>query len=210
MVIGLLAIVWRGAAYVPVDVEWPAGRANAVLDDCQPSVLLSLERHPVPPSFQGRVVRIDGCHTERRHADEQAAAREVDLAQELLYIMYTSGTTGKPKGVMVEQGALVNRVRWLQATFPLEATDGVLQKCSYGFGVSEWEIFWPLCHGARLVLAKPGGHKDPLYLSQLIQDTVRALRKATQIRTTPVRIHPIGAGRAWHPCAPDLELPAPH
>jgi amino acid adenylation domain-containing protein len=84
------------------------------------------------------------------------------------YVIYTSGSTGVPKGVAVPHAGIVNRLAWMQDAFGLAASDRVLQKTPVSFDVSVWELFWPLLHGARLVLARPGGHRDPAYLSALI------------------------------------------
>jgi non-ribosomal peptide synthetase component F len=84
------------------------------------------------------------------------------------YMIYTSGSTGRPKGVPNTHAAICNRLDWMQRTYPLGATDSVLHKTPTGFDVSVWEIFWPLLAGARLVLARPGGQKDPAYLRDLI------------------------------------------
>jgi len=82
----------------------------------------------------------------------------------LVYAFFTSGTTGKPKGVMVENQGLVHRIHWFQERWPLQKGEGLVAKVAYTFGLSEWEIFWPLAAGASLVLAPPGGEKDPDYL----------------------------------------------
>src|SRR5690606_615837 len=84
------------------------------------------------------------------------------------YVIFTSGSTGRPKGVVVEHAAIVNRLRWMQAQYRLAADDVVVQKTPATFDVSVWEFFWPLQVGARLVLAAPGGHRDPRYLAELI------------------------------------------
>ena len=99
-----------------------------------------------------------------------AVAPAVDLKPEhLAYVIYTSGSTGTPKGAMVTHGAIVNRLRWMQDYYGLDGGDHVLQKTPIGFDVSVWELFWPLQCGAALVLARPGGHKDPAYLAELIE-----------------------------------------
>ncbi|MFW0890383.1 UNVERIFIED_CONTAM: AMP-binding protein, partial [Pseudomonas sp. JL1] len=65
-------------------------------------------------------------------------------AHDLAYVLYTSGSTGQPKGVMNEHGALMNRLHWMQEAFPIGPNDRVLQKTPYSFDVSVWEFFWPL------------------------------------------------------------------
>jgi acyl-coenzyme A synthetase/AMP-(fatty) acid ligase len=71
---------------------------------------------------------------------------------------------------MNEHRGVVNRLLWMQEQYPLTSTDVVLQKTPYSFDVSVWEFFWPLLAGARLVIAKPGGHKDPRYLIELVNE----------------------------------------
>ncbi|WP_448324117.1 amino acid adenylation domain-containing protein, partial [Streptomyces sp. DSM 41493] len=85
------------------------------------------------------------------------------------YVIYTSGSTGRPKGVVVPHEGVVNRLAWMQGEFGLGASDRVLQKTPFGFDVSVWEFFWPLVEGAVLVVARPGGHRDPAYLAGLVQ-----------------------------------------
>ncbi|HEU4872134.1 MAG TPA: amino acid adenylation domain-containing protein, partial [Pyrinomonadaceae bacterium] len=89
-------------------------------------------------------------------------------AENLAYIIYTSGSTGQPKGAMNTHRGIVNRLLWMQATYGLNEQDRVLQKTPFSFDVSVWEFFWPLLTGARLVLARPGGHRDGQYLRELI------------------------------------------
>ncbi|WP_241198983.1 AMP-binding protein [Rhodococcus sp. NJ-530] len=83
--------------------------------------------------------------------------------------MFTSGSTGRPKGVVVSHAGVVNRLLWMQGEFPLGVGDVVLQKTPVSFDVSVWELFWPLMVGARLVVADPGGHRDPVYLVGVIE-----------------------------------------
>jgi len=87
----------------------------------------------------------------------------------LAYMIYTSGSTGKPKGAANTHEGLHNRLAWMQDAYGLKADDAVLQKTPFGFDVSVWEFFWPLLAGARMVLARPGGHKDAAYLRDLIR-----------------------------------------
>ncbi|MYU19656.1 AMP-binding protein, partial [Streptomyces sp. SID8361] len=84
--------------------------------------------------------------------------------------IYTSGSTGRPKGVVVPHRGIVNRLAWMQGQYGLAMDDRVLQKTPAGFDVSVWEFFWTLTEGATLVVARPGGHKDPAYLAGLVRD----------------------------------------
>ncbi|HEY4595936.1 MAG TPA: amino acid adenylation domain-containing protein, partial [Thermoanaerobaculia bacterium] len=88
--------------------------------------------------------------------------------ESLAYVIFTSGSTGRPKGVMNSHRGIVNRLLWMQETYGLGPQDRVLQKTPFSFDVSVWEFFWPLLAGARLVIARPGGHQDPAYLARLI------------------------------------------
>src|SRR6185436_9996550 len=89
-----------------------------------------------------------------------AGVTEADPA----YVIYTSGSTGQPKGVINSHRGIVNRLRWMQDTYALSDRDRVLHKTPIGFDVSVWELFWPLLTGAEMVVARPGGHRDPRYL----------------------------------------------
>jgi amino acid adenylation domain-containing protein len=90
-------------------------------------------------------------------------------ANNLAYVIYTSGSTGKPKGAMNTHLGICNRLLWMQEEYQLTASDAVLQKTPFSFDVSVWEFFWPLLTGARLIIARPEGHKDSAYLISLIQ-----------------------------------------
>ena len=116
-----------------------------------------------------RSTRRNARHCSRGESAQDIAADRTGLQPgHLAYVIYTSGSTGTPKGVMVPHRGLVNRIDWMQRTYPLDARDAVLQKTPYGFDVSVWEFFWPLMTGARLVVAEPDGHRDPAYLCTLI------------------------------------------
>ena len=87
----------------------------------------------------------------------------------LAYVLYTSGSTGQPKGVMISQRAICNHMLWMHERFPLKATDAVLQKTPFSFDASVWEFYAPLLAGARLVMAQPGGHQDAAYLLEVME-----------------------------------------
>ena len=80
------------------------------------------------------------------------------------YVIYTSGSTGKPKGVVVSHRAITNHMQWMGEALPLSSQDVVLQKTPFSFDASVWEFYAPLLAGARLVMARPGGHTETEYL----------------------------------------------
>ncbi|WP_270486956.1 AMP-binding protein, partial [Gordonia jacobaea] len=92
----------------------------------------------------------------------------------------TSGSTGRPKGVTVSHRAAVNRLRWCIDRFSLTDADRVVLKTPVTFDVSVPELFAPLMSGAQVVVARPGGHGDPLYLAELIGAT-----RATSVHFVP-------------------------
>ncbi|MFD7665829.1 amino acid adenylation domain-containing protein [Streptomyces sp. NPDC059788] len=169
----LLGVLKAGAAYVPVDADYPADRIRYVLQDAAPSLVLTLsdtgsrgaaDAAGVPelvldaPEVAQALAREDGTDpgtpTDPRHP---------------AYVIYTSGSTGRPKGVVVPHRGVVNRLLWMEHHYGPGAGERVLQKTPAGFDVSVWEFFWPLISGAVLVLARPEGHKDPAYLADLIR-----------------------------------------
>ncbi|HYO56996.1 non-ribosomal peptide synthetase, partial [Archangium sp.] len=168
MVVGLLAILKAGGAWVPMDPSYPAERLAFMMGDAAAPVLLTQERlKPVLPATSGRVVCLDSGWEDI--AREPGHRPQVAVAPEgAAYIIYTSGSTGRPKGALNTHAAIRNRLEWMQSAYGLTPEDSVLQKTPFGFDVSVWEFFWPLLTGARLVMAVPGGHQDGAYLVRTI------------------------------------------
>ncbi|MGV9413633.1 non-ribosomal peptide synthase/polyketide synthase [Nocardia sp. NPDC003693] len=172
LLVGMYAVVKAGAAYLPLDPDHPADRVAQVLDQAHPLCVLTSTRDALELPAGAPRFDIDAAdlsaHSPRpvTDADRTAPLRPDHLA----YVLFTSGSTGKPKGVGVSHAAIVNRLRWMQHAYPLDATDVVLQKTPATFDVSVWEFFWPLQIGARLVIAAPDGHRDPGYLARIIAE----------------------------------------
>ncbi|NHZ83275.1 amino acid adenylation domain-containing protein [Massilia sp. CCM 8695] len=167
MVVGLLAILKAGAAYLPLDPDHPPERLSYMIDDAGLDVLLTqapLWAH-LALATRARVLPLDLDGDAAWPAD----APHVEVhPQQLAYTIYTSGSTGQPKGAGVPHAGLNNRLAWMQEAYRLDARDRVLQKTPFGFDVSVWEFFWPLISGATLVMAGPGAHKDPAALAALV------------------------------------------
>ncbi|HEV3051013.1 MAG TPA: amino acid adenylation domain-containing protein, partial [Longimicrobium sp.] len=169
MVVSLLAVLKAGGAYVPLDPSLPAERLAYMLDDSAvPLVLVQAALRGTVPTREGvEVLAVDALA--ERLASEPAENLTGVGPDSLAYVIYTSGSTGRPKGVMNQHRGVVNRLVWMQAHFGIGADDVVLQKTPFGFDVSVWEFFWPLQQGARLVMARPDGHRDPVYLRDVIE-----------------------------------------
>lgn len=170
LVLGLLAVLKAGGAYVPLDPDYPPQRLAYMLKDCGAQVLLATRKTVASLGAAGAgltTLLLDELAAEQAALPPPSGVRPDHLA----YVIYTSGSTGRPKGAMNNHRGVVNRLRWMQQTYRLDATDRVLQKTPSSFDVSVWEFFWPLLAGATLVLARPGGHRDPAYLVELIRST---------------------------------------
>ncbi|HYO16637.1 MAG TPA: non-ribosomal peptide synthase/polyketide synthase [Thermoanaerobaculia bacterium] len=165
LVIGLLGILQAGGAYVPIDPSYPVDRLAYMLESAEVPVLLTQRRFVESlPEHGARVVCLDEPLPRTGRVAETDAVRPGNLA----YVIYTSGSTGRPKGAMNSHRGIVNRLLWMQEAYGLTPDDRVLQKTPFSFDVSVWEFFWPLLVGARLVVARPGGHQDPAYLVDTI------------------------------------------
>ena len=167
LVVSLLAVLKAGAAYLPIDPELPVERRAFVLADARAQALITTRplSSEWPLAGVSRVlVGADAPDGPERPARVDAGLAEADPA----YVIYTSGSTGRPKGVVNSHRGIVNRLRWMQDTYVLSDRDRVLQKTPIGFDVSVWELLWPLLAGAQLVLARPGGHRDPRYLVETV------------------------------------------
>ncbi|MFB9839736.1 amino acid adenylation domain-containing protein, partial [Actinoallomurus acaciae] len=164
--VALLGVLAAGGAYVPLDSGHPPERRAFMLADSGARVLLTRTGpHDAPPAFPGPVLVLDPSG----EAPGDGHAPPDPHPDDLAYVIYTSGSTGSPKAAMTSHRAIANKLAWMQDAYGLTSGDRVLQKTPVGFDVSIWELFWPLMAGARLVLARPGGHRDPAYLVEVIR-----------------------------------------
>ncbi|WP_279578637.1 non-ribosomal peptide synthetase [Streptomyces sp. Tu 3180] len=172
LVVALLAVLRAGAAYLPVDPDYPADRIGHLLTEARPALLLTVAAAGLPELPDLRTPRLaldDAELTAELRSLDAAPLPDTARPGNPAYVIYTSGSTGRPKGVPVPHRGIVNRLLWMQDRYGLRADDRVLQKTPSGFDVSVWEFFWPLITGATLVLARPEGHRDPVYLAGLIR-----------------------------------------
>ncbi|MFI6967228.1 amino acid adenylation domain-containing protein [Streptomyces sp. NPDC050255] len=167
LIVSLLAVLKAGAAYLPLDPEYPAERVTYMLRDAAPVCVVTDRADRLADDATTARVVLDGLDVSGyAWCDPSRPLTPAHPA----YVIYTSGSTGRPKGVVVSHGAIDNRLRWMQDAYGLTTDDRVLQKTPSSFDVSVWEFFWPLREGAALVVAEPGAHKDPAHLARLIHE----------------------------------------
>ena len=167
LMIAIFAILKSGAAYLPVDPEYPDARIEFMLNDSMPALLIT------DSQLLKNIPEISTLYldTQRELIDSQLPSRcNIDVSStNLVYTIYTSGSTGNPKGVMLEHASLVNRIQWHNEVFNINDCDVVFQKTPASFDVAGWEFFCALVTGARVFIAEPGGHRDPDYLAETVE-----------------------------------------
>jgi amino acid adenylation domain-containing protein len=152
MIIGLLGILKAGGAYVPLDQAYPQERLSLMLKDAQVPMLLTQKRLVVGlPECEARVVCLDSVW-EAIASESAENPSNATRPENLAYIIYTSGSTAQPKGVLVSHGSIADHCRSAERYYELNAGDGVLQFASLSFDVSLEEILPALMVGAKLVV----------------------------------------------------------
>ena len=165
MIAALLGVVKAGGCYLPLDPENPRDRLSTMLADAGCAIAI------VDPA--GRAALGDPrCATLDVPLSGDGPASRLGVAidpEQPVYAIYTSGSTGNPKRVINRHAGLANRLWWMQQAYAIGDGDRVVQKTPFTFDVSVWELFWPIITGATLVMARPGGHRDPRYLVELFE-----------------------------------------
>jgi amino acid adenylation domain-containing protein len=174
LVAGVLGVLGAGGAYLPLEPDLPRQRLATILEDAAPAVVLTrrayAETLPLDAVPGLRLAWLDdpfAAGTGLPAGAAQPLPRAV--ADNAAYVIYTSGSTGRPKGVVNIHRGIVNRLLWMQEACGFDADDRFLQKTAFGFDISVTEVFAPLIRGARLVVARPGGHRDSAYLARLVE-----------------------------------------
>jgi amino acid adenylation domain-containing protein/non-ribosomal peptide synthase protein (TIGR01720 family) len=168
LAIALLGVLKAGGSYVPLDPEYPPERLRYMVADCTPAMLIT--RPELANWAHG--VASKQVHLER---DAESIQSRPTLAvpsalqpRNLIYTIYTSGSSGQPKGAMNTHGGVSNRLTWMREFYGLQPRDRMLQKTSVSFDVSVSELFGPLVSGACVVVARRGGERDASYLLNVI------------------------------------------
>jgi amino acid adenylation domain-containing protein len=190
MVIGMLGILKAGAAYVPLDPNYPQTRIEFVLEDSGIEVLLTqtdvLNRLPYLNNKIEHICLDAGCKVCSQSnllfsQSEQLITETINKthSKNLAYVIYTSGSTGMPKGVMVEHKAVANLLLSMTIVPGLQLDDILLAVTTYSFDISILEIFLPLITGARCHLCDSETAMDAKKLTSLIEESGATVMQAT-------------------------------
>jgi amino acid adenylation domain-containing protein len=183
MLIGLLGILKAGAAYVPLDPEYPQDRLSYMFEDARVELLLTQARLGVRfPMFarQRRVICLDSHWHEIAREPTHNPLR-ILLPEHRAYVIYTSGSTGQPRGVQISHRALSNFLNSMRRQPELTEQDVLLAVTTLSFDIAALELFLPLIVGARVVLASREAVFDGTGLLRLLIDS-----EATVMQATPV------------------------
>ncbi|MEU7104377.1 amino acid adenylation domain-containing protein [Streptomyces sp. NPDC046215] len=172
LVVALLAVLKAGGAYLPLEPGHPAEPLTGMLRDAAPvCVLTDTAGRAALPDTGLPVLALDDPDLAAALAGYLPTNPGRALTpQHPAYVLPTSGTTGRPEGVVVPHSAIDNRLRWMQGTCPLAPGDRVLHKAPAASDASVWELFRPLREGATLVVAGPDDHRDPAALARTLRE----------------------------------------
>ena len=169
MAVGVLGILKAGAAYLPLDPEYPSARLAFMLDDARPALVVTNSKLADLVSVDSaRVVLLDsdGCEIAKQSETNLA---EAPSPHDLAYVIYTSGSTGKPKGAMITHGNLANYLLALDYELQITSDDSYLHTASIAFSSSRRQLLLPLSRGAAVIIATSDQRKDPLALFAMIK-----------------------------------------
>lgn len=167
-VVGILAILKAGGAWVPLDPDYPADRLRLMLEDARPEVVLGRLSAGIAADEGTATVDISQAALLDAAVPDVAPAN-AGRPDDLAYVIYTSGSTGGPKGIMVSHGAILSRFRWMWETFPFTPGEVCSAKTSLGFTDSVWELLGGLLAGVPTAIASEETGRDPAALYAFVE-----------------------------------------
>lgn len=179
MVITLLAIVRSGAAYVPLDPEYPQARIEFMLEDTDAGFLITQEKYNGRFQSKGRVILMEDMVRQASLYSTTPPEIDTDM-DDVVYILFTSGSTGRPKGAQITQRGLVNFLVEMQKEPGLDINDRVLALTTISFDISGLELYLPLITGAEIILTDAQTSKDTRLLMEIARE-----QGVTVIQATP-------------------------
>ncbi|OWA33505.1 non-ribosomal peptide synthetase [Saccharibacillus sp. O16] len=162
MILSVLAVLKTGAAYLPIDPEYPNDRIRFMLEDSGADLLLLTPGMSAPEGFSGQSWNVDNHREWRLPSERIEQGAPLDPA----YVIYTSGSTGTPKGVVIEHRSLINLAQWHIDHFRVSAEDRTVKYAGFGFDASVWEIFPYLLAGASIHMIPEDLRLDPAGLNE--------------------------------------------
>lgn len=165
MVVALLATLKAGAGFVPLDPHFPVDRIRAIVSDARLNLVVTQEPYAQGLGDFTRPLLID---MQERDAQYDVDPDVAIAPENIAYVYYTSGSTGSPKGVILEHRGAMNRLEWLRRRYPLQPGDRVILKTPLIFDLSIWEAFGPLMAGATVLLADPRAESDVTHIGNLL------------------------------------------
>ncbi|WP_454802741.1 non-ribosomal peptide synthetase [Mucilaginibacter phyllosphaerae] len=178
LIISLLAVLKTGAAYVPLDPEYPKDRIEFMLDDSAATILITSAKYKGHFASNTTEVLIEEALAESKDYPADEPATPV-TGQDLAYVLYTSGSTGKPKGVQIAHHSLVNLMYSFQKTPGITANDITLAVATISFDIAGIDIYLPLCSGAQIILADSLTAKDGRALLDIVRNEGVTILQAT-------------------------------
>ena len=167
MVVGILAILKSGGAYLPIDPNYPKDRIEYMLRDSESSTLLTQSRFIDMIEIKGPILDIENKELYEGNSNNLGI---INKSTDLAYVIYTSGSTGKSKGVMVEHKSLVNLCTWHKQYYSVTSSDKASKYAGFSFDASVWEMFPYLTIGASLYIVDNDIKLDVSKLNNFFED----------------------------------------
>jgi amino acid adenylation domain-containing protein len=196
MIVGILAILKSGGAYLPIDPDYPEERIRYMLKDSQTKILLTQKELVFTVGAEVTVVILNNPEN---YQGDCSSLELVNTSEDLAYLIYTSGSTGNPKGVMIEHRAVHNFIAGITARIDFSPVKSILALTTISFDIFGLETLLPLTRGLSIIIATETAQRDPRLLCQLItQYQIRMLQ------ITPSRLQVLVHDEQYRACFENL------